>query len=69
MSATGGRFTAYLPHELDALEELRREEGTSTNYLVRVAVRALLGKSVPPRYRRMMLDNIEQADRDKVAAA
>jgi hypothetical protein len=65
VSAAGGRFTAYLPDELELLEELRREEGSSSNYLVRVAVRALLGLEIPAHYRRIILDNL---DRDKVAA-
>ena len=71
MSATSGRFTAYLPDERELLRELEREEGCSANYLVRLGLRALLGLEVPSRYRTMILENLERQDeraRERAAA-
>ena len=71
MTANGGRFTAYLPDEREPLAALARAEGCSDNYLVRVAVRALLGLPVPAHYRDQLLDNLAQPDaspRPRVAA-
>jgi hypothetical protein len=44
---SAGRFTAYLPGERELLHQLAEQEGCSENYLVRIAVRALLGLPVP----------------------
>ncbi len=51
MTATTGRFTAYLPREREILARRAQEEGCSENYLVRMGVRAVLGLSVPARLR------------------
>lgn len=59
MSSREERFTAYLPGERELLHALAREEGTSENYLVRVAVRALVGLPVPRHYRERILAALE----------
>jgi Ribbon-helix-helix protein, copG family len=42
------RFTAYLSEAEDkGLRELAEREGTSVNYVVRCAIRIVLGKDVP----------------------
>jgi hypothetical protein len=61
-----GRFTAYLPAERGLLAERARAEGTSENYLVRVAVRAFLGLPVPAHYRLELLESLQ--DRHAAAA-
>jgi hypothetical protein len=55
----GGRFTAYLPMEREALQALAGEEGSSENYLVRISVRALLGLPIPRHYRELLERNLE----------
>ena len=59
MTARAGRFTAYLPDEREALHELARAEAGSENFLVRTAVRALLGLPIPEHYRQMIAGNVE----------
>lgn len=56
----GGRFTAYLPGERELLAELARADGCSENYLVRVAVRALVGLPIPAHYRERIAGELER---------
>lgn len=69
VSANAGRFTAYLPDELELLQELAREQGSSTNYVVRVAVRALLGLPVPAWARARARAPMRPEDRELVLGA
>lgn len=63
----GGRFTAYLPGEREALAARAAVEGCSENYLVRIGVRALLGLPVPAWAREELARNLE-AGRPAAAA-
>lgn len=64
----GGRFTAYLPGERELLRELANEEGSSENYLVRIAVRALVGLPIPPHYRERLRRELELEHEPQAAA-
>jgi len=58
------RFTAYISRKEDrALRRLAKSEGTSVNYLVRCAVRALLGYEVPDH----IADRMEERQRAKAS--
>lgn len=56
----GGRFTAYLPAERLELQALAGAEGSSENYLLRVALRGLLGLPIPAHYRERLRSNLEE---------
>lgn len=67
MSATSGRFTAYLPRERELLRERALEEGSSENFLVRLGVRIVLGLPVSARDRRAVLEQLSAQDADRDA--